>query len=386
MTWRTIIRVLTAVTGLVLLLAGVAGCNLVRTPSRAGQVLTGPEQPASLLVLILGSRSASARAALSRAVVTTARTGEQILVLSASGRTLGAFRAPSPPELTGPPAIARPGGDATTFQRARYNKIEARAQAAMAGDLRLLTRRERHSIEAWADRVVAQAWSAAEQPSAAAPSVTRALSAATADVTALNQAGSDFGPRLVLDIIDVQEPDGPPMHLDASLAGMTVVLTGIPDSLADASWQADLLQAGAVRAYVLPSAADSVMPGLISSGLAGQAGFPFTIAGLDYAPGRYAVPRSAAPSLRKLLRLLTSTYPTATATINAYTDSVPVPGGNVLLAWRRARGLLAWLVDRGVAAYRLAAIGHGSADPVAPNKPGGQPLNRRVVVIVSPVG
>jgi outer membrane protein OmpA-like peptidoglycan-associated protein len=43
-----------------------------------------------------------------------------------------------------------------------------------------------------------------------------------------------------------------------------------------------------------------------------------------------------------------------------------------------------WLVDHGVAAGRLQAFGYGDTDPVAPNTPNGQPLNRRVVVVIDP--
>jgi outer membrane protein OmpA-like peptidoglycan-associated protein len=123
---------------------------------------------------------------------------------------------------------------------------------------------------------------------------------------------------------------------------------------------------------------------LVGTGLTGQGGLPFVISGLHYGPAQYALPPSALPSLRRLLALLAITYPTATATINGYTDDVPTPGGNLLLSWRRAQTVLAWLVDHGIAGYRLQATGYGPADPVAPNKATGQPLNRRVVVIISP--
>jgi outer membrane protein OmpA-like peptidoglycan-associated protein len=43
-----------------------------------------------------------------------------------------------------------------------------------------------------------------------------------------------------------------------------------------------------------------------------------------------------------------------------------------------------WLIAHGVAAARLQAFGYGDTDPVAPNTPDGQPLNRRVVVVIDP--
>jgi len=383
---RAATRAMAAVIGLAVLLALLAGCSLARTPGRAGQVLTFSAEPPSLLLVILGSTSAQAHDALSAAVVTSARTGEHIIVLSASGRTLGEFAAPGPPAMSAPSAPLPPAGDATSFELAEYHKGSTVARAAVARDLRTLHLRERQEVRTWAGQVVARVWSAAQRQAGGVAGVDRSLANAIADEAALQQAAGGFGARLVLSLIDVPDPDQPPIGLDASLAGMTVVLTGVPDSLADASWQAALLDAGAVQAYVLPAAAESLAPGLISRGLSGPTGFRFVVTGLDYAPGQFTVPRRALPSLRRLLRLLTIGYPDATATINAYTDTVPVPGGNLLLSWRRAKAVTAWLVDHGVAAYRLEAIGHGSADPVAPNKAAGQPLNRRVVVIVSASG
>ncbi len=95
--------------------------------------------------------------------------------------------------------------------------------------------------------------------------------------------------------------------------------------------------------------------------------------------------QAALPQLRRLLSLLTATDPNATATIDGFTDSLPTPGGNLQLSQRRAEAVLTWLAANGVAASRLQAVGFGDTDPVAPNTPDGQPLNRRVVVIIDPV-
>jgi outer membrane protein OmpA-like peptidoglycan-associated protein len=45
---------------------------------------------------------------------------------------------------------------------------------------------------------------------------------------------------------------------------------------------------------------------------------------------------------------------------------------------------LQWLTAQHVAAGRLQAFGYGDTDPAAPNTPAGQPLNRRVVVVIDP--
>jgi outer membrane protein OmpA-like peptidoglycan-associated protein len=88
--------------------------------------------------------------------------------------------------------------------------------------------------------------------------------------------------------------------------------------------------------------------------------------------------------MHRLLYLLTVRYPSATVTINGYTDNLPVPGGNLRLSELRAQEVADWLIAHGVAAARLQAFGYGDTDAVAPNTSHGQPLNRRVVVVIDP--
>jgi outer membrane protein OmpA-like peptidoglycan-associated protein len=150
------------------------------------------------------------------------------------------------------------------------------------------------------------------------------------------------------------------------------------------AWQGDLLQAGASFALTFTAATDDQLPAVVDAGLDGRAAIPFELAQLRYRPSQYTLPPTAIPSLDKVLHLLTVSYPEATATVDGYTDSLAVPGGNVQLSWRRARTVEDWLIRHGVSADRIQAIGYGAADPIVPNEPGGQPLNRRVVIIISP--
>ena len=76
---------------------------------------------------------------------------------------------------------------------------------------------------------------------------------------------------------------------------------------------------------------------------------------------------AALPHMRRLLYLLTARYPSATVTINGYTDSLPVPGGNLRLSRLRAQEVEDWLIAHGIAAGRLQAFGYGDTDPAAPN-------------------
>lgn len=69
--------------------------------------------------------------------------------------------------------------------------------------------------------------------------------------------------------------------------------------------------------------------------------------------------------------------------IEGHTDSVDTDEYNLDLSRRRAAAVVAWLVERGVAADRLDSTGFGEARPVADNDtPQGRALNRRVEVVV----
>jgi outer membrane protein OmpA-like peptidoglycan-associated protein len=109
-----------------------------------------------------------------------------------------------------------------------------------------------------------------------------------------------------------------------------------------------------------------------------------TLTNVLFGLGQYRLRPAALPQLRRLLRLLTINYPDATATIVGYTDDLPTPGGNQRLSQLRALAVQRWLVAHGLASSRLQTFGDGDADPVAPNTPNGQPLNRRVDVVIDP--
>jgi outer membrane protein OmpA-like peptidoglycan-associated protein len=151
--------------------------------------------------------------------------------------------------------------------------------------------------------------------------------------------------------------------------------------MASAAWQASLVQGGAARAVILTPATDDQLVPVVEQGLDGAV--TDTLTSVLFGLGRYQL-QAAAPQLRQLQHLLTVEYSHATASINGYTDSLPAPGGNLLLSQRRALAVQDWLVAHGVTVGRLQAFGYGDTDPVAPNTPNGQLLNRRVVVVIDP--
>ena len=151
-----------------------------------------------------------------------------------------------------------------------------------------------------------------------------------------------------------------------------------------AAWQASLVQGGAARTVVLTPGADDQLLPVVRQGL--DDAVTDTLTSVLFGLGQYKLRAAALPQLRKLLYLLTVTYPRATVSIDGYTDNLPVPrpGGNLQLSRLRAREVGQWLVAHGVAAGRVQAFGYGDSDPLVPNTPKGQPLNRRVVVVIDP--
>ena len=89
---------------------------------------------------------------------------------------------------------------------------------------------------------------------------------------------------------------------------------------------------------------------------------------------------SADRVLRELLAALTS-RPELRAGLIGHTDAMGSAAHNQDLSARRAAAVMAWLVQHGVASFRLQSSGRGSAEPLADNASElGRALNRRVEV------
>ena len=101
---------------------------------------------------------------------------------------------------------------------------------------------------------------------------------------------------------------------------------------------------------MLTPATGDQLAGVVTQGLDGAV--TDTLTSVLFARGQYTLQPAALPQLRHLLHLLAVEYPHATATIDGYTDSLPVPGkgGNLLLSLRRAQAVLQWLTAQHVAA------------------------------------
>ncbi|HEX4954696.1 MAG TPA: OmpA family protein [Thermoanaerobaculia bacterium] len=80
-------------------------------------------------------------------------------------------------------------------------------------------------------------------------------------------------------------------------------------------------------------------------------------------------------------------YGTRPARIEGHTDSIASEEYNQRLSLERAESVRSWLAAHGVAAGRLATVGHGESRPVADNATAaGRQQNRRVEIVVEKGG
>jgi outer membrane protein OmpA-like peptidoglycan-associated protein len=78
-------------------------------------------------------------------------------------------------------------------------------------------------------------------------------------------------------------------------------------------------------------------------------------------------------------------YPNTTVNVIGHTDNVGDAGFNQALSERRAQAVAAILLNGGVAASRVRAIGAGENQPIASNlNASGRQMNRRVEIIITP--
>jgi outer membrane protein OmpA-like peptidoglycan-associated protein len=366
------------------LLAGISGCKVLPQSHQQGtrDLRLAPAGP-SVLVVITDPQSAAVMRATGALVEGTVRARERVIILSArGGAPLAEGKAPPSPAVSVPDPPVAPQHP-TSFQRASYNHAVATYRTTVARDRAELLSRQRGQLRAWAESLVAQAASRPALQSAQGADVGADLGAASSVIASMRETGLPYGTPAVIAVMAVNQAATPVPA--AGLQDSTVVVNDFPGSTAEqAAWQSSLLQDGAARAVVLTPATGDQLAGVVTQGLDGA--ITDTLTSVLFARGQYTLQPAALPQLRHLLHLLAVTYPHATATVNGYTDNLPVPGpgGNLLLSRRRAQTVLRWLVAHNVAAGRLQAFGYGDTDPVAPNTPGGQPLNRRVVVVIDP--
>jgi outer membrane protein OmpA-like peptidoglycan-associated protein len=251
-------------------------------------------------------------------------------------------------------------------------------------DIATLRSRQQEELAAWARSVIAMVDAEAILQSARNASISTDLSSAASDLFSLRQAGLGYGTGTVIAIMGVDDTvAGFAPMLPSGLRGSSVVVDNFPGNVEEqAAWQSSLEQSGAARVVLLTSVTEDQLVPVVQQGLDGAV--TDTLTSVLFALGQYKLKAAALPQMRRLLYLLTVRHPCATVTIDGYTDNLPVRAGNLQLSELRAQEVEDWLVAHGVAAGRLQAFGYGDTDPVAPNTVHGQPLNRRVVVVIDP--
>lgn len=89
-------------------------------------------------------------------------------------------------------------------------------------------------------------------------------------------------------------------------------------------------------------------------------------------------------SLNKIADIM-NRYPQTVIAVVGHTDSIGNPDYNLRLSLRRANAVADYLMDQGVARYRLSTEGRGQLEPIASNATAaGRSENRRVEIYVIP--
>ncbi|MBF0273334.1 MAG: OmpA family protein [Magnetococcales bacterium] len=101
---------------------------------------------------------------------------------------------------------------------------------------------------------------------------------------------------------------------------------------------------------------------------------------LLFQSSRHELDPASHPELDAVARVLVDN-PAVRIEIQGHTDHVGSPGYNEALSKKRARSVLEYLVEHGIPADRMTAIGLGMSKPVASNdSEAGRAKNRRVVL------
>jgi len=97
---------------------------------------------------------------------------------------------------------------------------------------------------------------------------------------------------------------------------------------------------------------------------------------------KYSIQATSFPVLEQLVALLLE-RPSLALEIQGHTDDTGTPAFNMELSEQRAKAVVAFLVNAGIDASRLAAKGFGTTQAIADNEgEAGRQLNRRVEIKV----
>jgi outer membrane protein OmpA-like peptidoglycan-associated protein len=109
-----------------------------------------------------------------------------------------------------------------------------------------------------------------------------------------------------------------------------------------------------------------------------EEGAPIVLEGIAFASGKSDLEPGSEDILTKALNTMIA-YPQMEVRVEGYTDNTGRRSTNMRLSQARADAVRDWLIEHGIAPERLAAIGLGPDNPIAPNDTReGRAQNRRI--------
>lgn len=116
---------------------------------------------------------------------------------------------------------------------------------------------------------------------------------------------------------------------------------------------------------------------------AGDAIDDLALANIRFESGSARITADSIPILDEAVAVLAA-FPNVRVEIAGHTDSDGSAAANLALSQARADAVLEYLVDHGIAAERLTAVGYGETQPIADNAtPEGKAQNRRIEFIIT---